>query len=84
MNESTATTRHEPRADTSAVESAVDSSLLSLTRDLCGMSHFYEEGNEGLRVKLLAKARALSIALETPTETMMRQCWAEVCSSSLS
>lgn len=37
--------------------------------------------DEDMRLKLLSKARALRNALETPRETMIRHCWAQVCTA---
>lgn len=75
-----AETGDQPIAGPLPVQKSSKSAVTSLARDLCGMSYLYEDGNEDLRLKLLAKARALCTELETPSETMMRQCWAEVCS----
>lgn len=75
-----AETGDQPTAGPLPVQKSSKSAITSLAQDLCRMNSLDEDGNDDLRLKLLAKARALCTELETPSETMMRQCWAEVCS----
>lgn len=41
-------------------------------------------GNDEARLDLLQSAYRLVLSLESPRETMLRHCWAQVCHSSLS
>lgn len=67
----------EPISITSATDPSAVSSLIK-ELSLLGEG-FSATSPEELRLDLLLKARTLWKALETPRETMIRHCWAQVC-----
>lgn len=73
------TARHKQRSsDIQTPSLAPSSNVISLVRDLIDLSEPYGDGDEDMRLQLLSKARTLCMTLEKPSETMTRQCWAEV------
>lgn len=54
-------------------------SVPDLLNDLSFLQHNFDISNRDSRLHLLAKARKLVQALETPRETMLRQCGADLC-----
>lgn len=54
-------------------------SVPDLLKDLSFLQHNLDIGNRESRLYLLNKARRLVQALESPRETMLRHCGAEVC-----
>lgn len=53
--------------------------LAHLQKDIENYSQAYNDGDSDARLKLLETARSLVQAMETPQETMLRYCWAQVC-----
>ena len=79
--------------ETNGISKPVEVSITDPT-DAAGVSSLIEElsslgkgwaaggsSDEDIRLKLLSKARALRNALETPRETMIRHCYAQVCNT---
>lgn len=52
--------------------------LEHLQKEIESYSQAYSKGNSDARLKLLETARSLVQAMETPQETMLRYCWAQV------
>lgn len=52
--------------------------LAHLQKEIESHSQAYSNGDHGARLKLLETARSLVQAMETPQETMLRYCWAQV------
>lgn len=52
--------------------------LVHLQKEIESHSQAYRKGNADARLKLLETARSLVQAMETPQETMLRYCWAQV------
>lgn len=52
--------------------------LAHLQKEIESHSQDYTNGNADARLKLLETARSLVQAMETPQETMLRYCWAQV------
>lgn len=52
--------------------------LQRLTQEIQSESQAYTSGDTSARLRLLDAARSLVQAIETPQETMLRYCWAEV------
>lgn len=74
----TATKGSKP-AEVSAVAPADAAAVPSLIKELGALGQDYSAAStEQLRLTLLQKAKALWQALETPRETMIRHCWAQV------
>lgn len=63
------------------ITSATDpEAVSSLIKELSALGEgFSADSSEDLRLDLALKARTLWKALETPRETMIRHCWAQVC-----
>jgi hypothetical protein len=53
-------------------------SVPGLAEDISALAATAAAGDEGARLALLEKTRALERALETPRETMIKHCWGEV------
>jgi hypothetical protein len=53
--------------------------LQRLLKEINTQSTAYHDGESEARLKLVDAARSLVHAMETPQETMLRYCWAEVC-----
>lgn len=52
--------------------------LAHLQKEIESHSQAYSNGDGDARLKLLETARSLVQAMETPQETMLRYCWAQV------
>lgn len=52
--------------------------LAHLQKEIDSHSQAYSNGDADARLKLLETARSLVQAMETPQETMLRYCWAQV------
>ena len=65
--------------DSLAVSPCDANSVPRLVQDLASKAQSYSDNSS--RLQLLNTARSLVRALETPRETVIRLCWAEVCSS---
>lgn len=52
--------------------------LAHLQKEIESHSQAYSNGDHDARLKLLETARSLVQAMETPQETMLRYCWAQV------
>lgn len=52
--------------------------LAHLQKEIESHSQAYTNGNADARLNLLETARSLVQAMETPQETMLRYCWAQV------
>lgn len=52
--------------------------LAHLRKNIETYSQAYSDGDSDARLKLLETARSLVQAMETPQETMLRYCWAQV------
>lgn len=50
----------------------------SLVEKIVSLSKGLSAGDHGTRLDLLAQVQSLTLALETPRETMMRHLWGEV------
>lgn len=50
----------------------------NLAKDISSLSAAAADGNEQARLDLVDKARQLVRSLETPRETMIKHCWAQV------
>jgi hypothetical protein len=50
----------------------------SLVQDITAFGEKASNGDEDARLQLVEKARSLVRALETPRETMIKHCWAQV------
>lgn len=55
--------------------------VLRLLTQVDGYGKAFADNDPEARVKLLEATRALMYALETPRESMIRYCWAQVCVS---
>ena len=53
-------------------------SVPSLVDDIASLRERLSHNERGARLELLEKARGLVRALETPRETMIKHCWAQV------
>ena len=54
------------------------SAVPDLAKSISSLSTAAADGNEQARLELLEKARQLVRSLETPRETMIKHCWAQV------
>jgi hypothetical protein len=50
----------------------------NLLNDIKSTGERFSHNDRGARLELLEKARGLVQALETPRETMIKHCWAQV------
>lgn len=69
-----------------AIEPANLDAVPRLLSEIASSGHAFTNANNpslGSRMDLLAKARALVCALETPREAMIRDCWAQVCPNNI-
>lgn len=66
----------DPKA---AVSPSAPGELPLLVKEIQSSSQDYITGDITARLKLLEAARSLVYAMETPQETMLRYCWAQVC-----
>lgn len=57
--------------------------ILTLLASIDSKGRSLDQDGDAGRRELLAAARALVYKLETPIETLLRICWAEVCSFQL-
>lgn len=65
--------------DISVALSACDlPSVNQHVKNIAGLTEVVASGNDTARLKMLANARSLVHALETPRETMIKHCWAQV------
>lgn len=64
------------RSEAIATQASEPSKICTLIEEM--MSYMDSSGNERHRLLLLRLARSLVQALETPRETVLRLCWAEV------
>lgn len=53
-------------------------SVPGLIQDINSLEKNLADGGNEARLELAAKAKALWMSLETPRETMIRHCWAQV------
>lgn len=53
-------------------------SVAELTQEISSLGAQVSSGDEQARLALVEKARSLVRALETPRETMIKHCWAQV------
>ena len=68
-----------PKLDISYILSPNDpDNVPKLVQKISSLGEGLASGKSEERVELLAQARALVLALETPQETMLRQIWANV------
>ena len=68
-----------PVVDISVALAANDlGSVEGLAKEISSLSTEASTGDERARLALVEKARALVRALETPRETMIKHCWAQV------
>ncbi len=68
-----------PAADISVALAPNDlKSVPDLVHDINFIAERVSAGDETARLKLVEKARSLVRALETPRETMIMHCWAQV------
>ena len=68
-----------PAVDISVALQANDlGSVPKLSKGIFSLSTAASDGDEAARLELVEKARALVRALETPRETMIKHCWAQV------
>ncbi|KAF4853492.1 O-methyltransferase mpaG [Colletotrichum siamense] len=64
--------------DISVALSACDlPSVNQHVKNIVGLTEVVASGNDTARLKMLANARSLVHALETPRETMIKHCWAQ-------
>ncbi|KAJ0315165.1 hypothetical protein Brms1b_006278 [Colletotrichum noveboracense] len=64
--------------DISVALSACDlPSVNQHVKNIAGLTEVVASGNDTARLKMLANARSLVHALETPRETMIKHCWAQ-------
>lgn|SRR5690554_6123961 len=72
----------QPVVDISVALSPNDiNSVPDLVKSISVLSTADFDGNEQSRLDLVEKARLLVSALETPRETMIKHCWAQVSQS---
>lgn len=67
----------------------IDSQIASKPNDIAALPGLLEEVTQGIdalvahgnvdREELLIKCRSMTQAIETPRETMVKDCWAQVC-----
>ncbi|KAL1855243.1 hypothetical protein VTK73DRAFT_8590 [Phialemonium thermophilum] len=70
--------RRVPVVDISVALAPCDAeSVPNIVKDIAALGNTTESLDENARLELLAKARSLVLALETPRETMIRHCWAQ-------
>lgn len=65
--------------DTFAVLPSSPESVPDLLQEIGSGGNDYLAGDTSARLKLLEATRALTYALETPREAIIRQCWSQVC-----
>lgn len=61
-----------------AISPSAPGELPRLVKEIQSSSQDYISGDTTSRLKLLEAARSLVYAMETPQETMLRYCWAQV------
>lgn len=62
-----------------AISPSAPGELPRLVKEIQSGFQDYTGGDTTARLKLLEAARSLVYAMETPQETMLRYCWAQVC-----
>lgn len=65
--------------DRFAVSPSSPERVPDLLQEIASEGRGYLAGDSSARLKLLEATRALTYALETPREAIIRHCWSQVC-----
>lgn len=65
--------------DKSAVSPSSPERVPDFLQEIASEGKGYLAGDSSARLKLLEATRALTYALETPRESIIRHCWSQVC-----
>mgnify|MGYP000933587419 CR=1 FL=1 len=80
-------TTHDPSEDSEklseedvsiALNATNSDAVPDLIKEITALGETFDKEDSDARLKLMAKAKSLWQSLETPRETMLRHCWAEV------
>lgn len=80
-------TTHDPSEDSEkfseddvsiALKATDADAVPHLIKEITALGETFDKEDSDARLKLMAKAKSLWQSLETPRETMLRHCWAEV------
>lgn len=67
-----------PPDDNVAISPSAPEQLASLVREIESQAKSYARNEPEARLKLVGAAQSLVQSMETPRETMLRYCWAQV------